>query len=294
MPESEKTKINIITTCFNRREKTEKCIRSLLNQNNREGYELNYFVCDDGSTDGTADMLRSLVPEAHIIPGTGSLFWARGMAAALDEAKKYPCDFLLMINDDVEFFPNMLSVMLGAYNMAEKKEAAISGALLDPDTGMRSFGGCVIKSHGWQEIQEAVLPEGGVLKRCDIANWNCFLIQYDYYLRIGDIDRAYEHSYADYDYSQRIRFAGGSIYLAPEYVGYCKSKLNELAGTWQDKSLPAAERLRKLRQPTGLPIKSAVRYWRKYEKRLWPVRVLQPYAGILKDAITGAGRKARE
>ena len=48
-------KISIVTPCYNAAATIEETIRSVLDQ---EGVDLEYIVCDGGSTDGTADIIR--------------------------------------------------------------------------------------------------------------------------------------------------------------------------------------------------------------------------------------------
>ena len=50
-----KTKITIITAVYNRADKIEQCISSVVNQT----YDnLEYIVIDGGSTDGTLDVIK--------------------------------------------------------------------------------------------------------------------------------------------------------------------------------------------------------------------------------------------
>ena len=65
-------KISIILPVHNRFKTTENFIRHLLKQD-YDNYHL--ILIDDGSTDGTSEMVLSLMPAAKIIKGDGSLWW---------------------------------------------------------------------------------------------------------------------------------------------------------------------------------------------------------------------------
>lgn len=41
--------------------------------------------------------------------------------------------------------------------------------------------------------------------KCDLANWNCFLITKGIIEKVGLIDPIYEHSLEDFDYSLRMK-----------------------------------------------------------------------------------------
>lgn len=96
-----KVSIAVIFTCYNRAEKTRACIRSLQSQTSHYLTDLDYYICDDGSTDDTCDMIKALLPHARIVKGDGKLFWVRGMHRAMQEAVRSYHDFYLMVNDDV-------------------------------------------------------------------------------------------------------------------------------------------------------------------------------------------------
>lgn len=279
---TKKISISVIMTCFNRRKKTVACLKSLLLQEDVEQYEINFFICDDGSTDGTSSAVLELCPSATVVKGTGNLFWAKGMAKALKAANLVPCDFYLMVNDDVSFERDMLKTMMESF-YALDCEGAISGAFKDPITGDYSYGGERIIKRGFKEKTVEVLPNGEKMNFCDRANWNCFLISQDYYKRIGDIDDYYAHSYADYDYSNRIVQTGGKIGISFRYVGTCSR--NSKKNTWMDSDLSTFERLKKLHRPNGIPIKSAIHYWGKFDRKYFIFRIARPYLAIFKDCI---------
>ena len=74
-------KIAAILTCFNRREKTVKCLDSLFRAENQynlshdsEELCISVYLTDDACTDGTADAVRVVCKgkELHILNGNGS------------------------------------------------------------------------------------------------------------------------------------------------------------------------------------------------------------------------------
>ena len=90
-------KINIMSiaaliTCHNRCEKTKRCLSSLLTVMP----ELKVYVVDDGSTDGTSEMVNTLFPGVTVLKGDGNLFWSRGMYVAWIEAVKRNYDYYLI------------------------------------------------------------------------------------------------------------------------------------------------------------------------------------------------------
>lgn len=81
--------ITVIFTCFNRREKTLQCIKSLSGGNKDIAFQ--YVIVDDNSTDGTYEALEDLKRSGmtiDVLRGTGNLFWAGGMRKGIAYAKE--------------------------------------------------------------------------------------------------------------------------------------------------------------------------------------------------------------
>ncbi len=71
MMDSLTKQIAVLITCFNRRELTLRCLRSLFAQRTPDGYALNVFLTDDGCSDGTGDAVRRVFPQVAVLAGDG-------------------------------------------------------------------------------------------------------------------------------------------------------------------------------------------------------------------------------
>src|SRR5262249_51473769 len=110
--------IHVLAPVHNRREVTERFARCLAAQTD-PGFHL--LLVDDGSTDGTAEAVASIIPTATIIRGTGSWWWAGSLEQArrwLLREPAHPGDLVLIANDDTTFAPDFLesarAIMVGA------------------------------------------------------------------------------------------------------------------------------------------------------------------------------------
>ena len=56
--------ITVILTCFNRKEKTQACIRELVEKN--AACSFTFVVVDDNSSDGTVEVLQEMQKEYDI------------------------------------------------------------------------------------------------------------------------------------------------------------------------------------------------------------------------------------
>lgn len=274
--------VNIVFTFHNRKEKTMRCLESIKQQRDYNNYKINFFACDDGSDDGTALSLKKMCPNITIVEGDGTLYWAKGMSKAMIEAKKSPCDYYLMINDDVVFYDSMFTTMFSAVDKINSEIFAITGACCDEITKEYSYGGVNILPNHILDKTVQVLPNDP-LNECDRANWNCFLIPSKVYQLVGDIDDYYAHSMADFDYSYRLKKMGGHIYVSHMYVGECCR--NSINGTASDTSLGLLERIHILNSPRGIPFKSSFHYAWKISKKWAFIRAIFPYLCVVKSAI---------
>lgn len=262
-------KILAIFTCYNRKALTERAIRTL---GCNEAVTFDYVVVNDGSTDGTAEMLASLPYQIDVVEGDGGLFWNRGMHKAIEYAKEHcpDYDYYMLMNDDTKFFPGVFDRMLPALKRDEVKVGAICG-----EQGELSYGGIkYTKGIRYKKMG----PEATDI-RFDTFNANCAVIPHDIFMRVS-IDPFYQHSIGDFDYGLAISKLGYDIRVFSEYVGECND--NTLQKTWQDESLPRLERLKLKESRKGLPFADWFHFLRKnFGLGTAIVRSVTPYIRIL-------------
>src|SRR5687768_12144601 len=101
--------LQIILPVHNRRETTLQILRHLQKQSFTQW---RLILVDDGSTDGTAEHARELLPSITVVKGSGNLWWAGGLQAGIDLLKKEKTsheDLVLFLNDDQTFDEDFLS-----------------------------------------------------------------------------------------------------------------------------------------------------------------------------------------
>lgn len=273
-----KCEVAVILTCFNRREKTTCCMRSLTEGNTEAIFH--FIIVDDNSTDGTETAVKSLGYDLHYIKGTGSLYWAGGMRKGIEHFlnAKYlqNCDYVLLVNDDVSFYDKSIDNMIAqAQGMPS---AAIVGNCCD-SVGVLSYGAIKFYKNKWKKFYYH-LDIANAHINADTFNCNCVLLPAWMIRKVGNFDKCYIHSFADYDYGVSVRRSGFDIYGTNFYVGACSD--NDLHGTWQDPSLPMKLRLKKKEEPKGLPFREHFHFLRKNLGLIWALRyVFTPYIRIM-------------
>jgi GT2 family glycosyltransferase len=235
--------IAVLITCFNRRETTLACMRSLMDQELPAGYSIRIFLTDDGSRDGTGEAVRREFPQATVLQGDGEQYWVGGTMMAWGAAR--PSAFYLWLNDDVRLRPGALRALIETHEAAGDPAAIAVGATCDPDAGKTCTGG--LRRAAWHNV--SVIEPTDEIQPCDSMCGNIVLVPRTVEERIGALDPAYRHFFADGDYGMRARKAGIPILLAPRHLGECR--LNPLANTSFDPALPVRQRWQKMLGPKG-------------------------------------------
>lgn len=238
--------ITVIFTCFNRKDKTIRCIKSLLNGN--PSINFSFVILDDNSTDGTETALKELTSmgvEMMILHGDGNSYWAGGMRKAIAYAKKYTSsDYYLLVNDDVDFYQGSIEQLLAEY----VPHTALVGPMADQN-GNFSYGG-IRYTNGIHYIEVKPTDED---RSCDSFNMNCLLIDREVFMETPNFDAHYIHSLADFDYGLTMKRNGVQADVAKQFVGMCQD--NASSGGWRDQSLSRWERLKQKESVKGAPFK---------------------------------------
>lgn len=283
-------RIAAILTCFNRKQKTLECLTALFQQDCLDEINVDVYLTDDGSTDGTADVIREMYPQVKILSGDGNLFWGGGMAKAFAVAVQGNYDHYLWLNDDTILYPDALSKLFNTYTeitQAGNSKAVITGSTRDKETGEHTYGGVVRPSPLLRPLKFELLPPKNKPQPCETINGNCVLISRTAAQAVGNIDLAFTHYAGDFDYGLRSHQQGCLVYIPPGYVGTC-------SGNPTGKAAPSVkEGLKKIQGTKGVAIADIILHpideWKIFAQRyagpLWPVYWLAPYRRLLLSSL---------
>lgn len=182
-------RIAVLLTCHNRKDKTRNCLKSLFSV--RMEHQCDVFLTDDGSTDGTSEMIKNEFPVVHLLKGDGTLFWNRGMYMAWKEAALFDYDYFLWLNDDIELYNCFLDELLDCSNILNNK-GVVSGLVEDRDHSTILYGG--------YDDNKKILNATGKMTPIKFMNGNVVLIPKYVYEEVGMLDPYYHHDMGDLDY----------------------------------------------------------------------------------------------
>ena len=210
--------VHCVIPVHNRMELTRKCVDLLWSQD----YDaIKIIIVDDGSTDGTAEMLQSMACDnLTVLKGDGNLWWGGsmriGMQYVIDNAA--PEDYFLMLNDDVSFDKHYVKNMLE--ESVSNKGAVIGSIQKDEITGdvlgcgylIRFFELRFIAKARCDELEVDALPGRGVMFPVYALN------------RVGVINsKSFPHYLSDLEYTSRLKEAGFEIFISQKAAIYTSS-----------------------------------------------------------------------
>ena len=242
-------RIACVIACHNRRETTLRCLASLRVAGFTWGGGRRVYLCDDGSTDGTAAAVRERFPHVVIVPGSGSLYWGGGTRAAMRVAADWDPNWWWLINDDTVLEPGALGRMLEA-GSSSTKPCIVVGSCADSASGRIVYGGRVSKSRLFP-LRVRSLIANAAMTQCDFANGNCLLIHRDVVAATGGVDPVFRHGFGDWDLTFRARKMGFPLLVSPGIAATCGA--NPMPDAWPDRRLPRRERLRRIMSVKGFP-----------------------------------------
>ena len=270
--------IAVLLTCFNRKDKTLRCLQNLKNQKLPDNVEITVVLVDDGSSDGTSDAVRNNYPDVILVEGGGNLFWNQGMRLAWNTAlKRQNFAYFLLLNDDTELYNDAISRLLDVEKCLRDKTGntgIVVGSTIDPVTKSHTYGGNNrLNGIFGKGFRFGRVKPGEEVKQCDTFNANCVLISNTIVNNMGILSDKFTHGIGDFDYGLRARKKNYFCWIVPGYIGTCS--MNESISTWLDPSFSLKQRDKLQKTPKGIPTDEWLYFVKSHAGWLWTVAWLQ-------------------
>ena len=236
-------KLEIITPVHNRCAETLLCLKSIL-RSDFSGLDVHIIVVDDGSTDGTSEMLRTQFPDVEVVPGNGELWYTAGTNRGFAAALKHDPDYILAINNDSIFDP---ACILNMVRCAVSHPRSVVGAvLLDRELPHKVFqiaprwelakGGY----RHWNKQTVWTIPDRPW--EVELIVGNCVLYPAEAIREAGFMNEKQLVQYGDAEYTPRMRRLGWRLLIEPRARVFCKPN-DQISGF---RSLPLSVQVQKI------------------------------------------------
>ena len=204
--------IYIITPVFNRKAFTEKYLEALDKQTNKN---FKTIIVDDGSRDGTSDMIKEKFPEVILLKEKGDLWWAEATNIGVKYAISQGADYIMTLNDDTVPYKDYIEKM---YYWMEKEPDSLLGALaIDNFTGEIEYGGEIMYWKNGKStylVNTLVKEKQNGLHEVNIYPGRGLVIPKKVFEKIGFYDsKNFPQTVADNDFAFRAVNNGFKIYI---------------------------------------------------------------------------------
>ena len=214
------TDLSVIVVNWNTCKLLNACLQSV--ESDRHDLVVDVLVVDNGSSDGSVDLVRERFPGVLLIANTSN----RGYAAANNQAlERAPGRYLLLLNSDAELEPAALRTLV-AYADDHPEAGVIGPKLLNPDGTLQPSGGrfptpasTVASLLGLNRLTGR--PRYGTRRDYDVpaevdeVSGAAMLIRRGVIDQIGGLDEGFAWGYEDIDFCLRTRRAGWRVHYLP-------------------------------------------------------------------------------
>ena len=218
------SRIGLVTVTYNSADVVDGFMESALAQD-FQGFKL--YIIDNASKDGTLDRLRPYGNSRVVIEANPTnVGVAAGNNQGIDLALADGCTHVLLINNDTEFGPDLLTSMLEQMNLLEADMLVPKMMFYEPSNRIWCAGGGFKQSTAYSSIHfgegEEDLGQFDIPKRVDYTPTCCMLIKRQVFERVGMMDEKFFVYYDDTDFCLRAMRAGIRLWYSPSSILYHK------------------------------------------------------------------------
>ncbi len=203
--------IYIVTPVFNRIDFTNNYLLALSIQTNKS---FKIIIVDDGSNDGTVELIEQKFPDVILLKEKGDLWWAEATNVGVRYAIEQGANYIMTLNDDTLPEPDYIEKML---YWSDKYPKALLGAMaIDVTTNRAIYGGEILnwKTGKFKNILANLSKnEFSGLHKVNIFPGRGLLIPKTIFTDIGFYDsKNFPQTFADIDFTCRAYARGYEIF----------------------------------------------------------------------------------
>lgn len=215
-----KIDLSIIIVSYNTKKLTRGCIESIIKFKPKIGLEV--IVVDNGSTDGSVEVLRKLKvlnSNIEIVECKKNLGFAKANNQGMKRAKG---EYVLLLNSDTKVTKGAIDKLI-EFAKSRSDAGVIVPQLLNENGSVQAsifrFPTVLRNIRQWWFGERGILdkyyPKVKEPVEVDIAVMSAFLITPKALKKVGRLDGRYFMFYEDFDYCRRINRASLKVYYLP-------------------------------------------------------------------------------
>jgi len=213
MPADSLPDVSVVILNFDGRHIIDRCLQSALALDYPSD-RLEVIVCDNGSSDGSVEYVRTRFPSVRLVPLDRNYGFAEGNNRALAACR---FQWVAFINNDMWFAPSWLRKLVAPL-ATQPALACIAGRILNWDGSQIDFvgGGVSFEGHGFHLDQGLGQSDQDKARRVIAPCGGAMLIRRDLFHHLGGFDRDYFSFFEDTDLGWRLNLLGHDVWYTPE------------------------------------------------------------------------------
>ena len=213
----EKPSVTVIVLNWNGKDLTIECLESLKQANYSN---FNILVVDNGSTDGSVELLKEKFPEVSILVLEKNLGYAAGNNRGFDSLKPDQPKFVIFLNNDTIVDENFIGPLVKQLLTHKKASQTVPKIYYENDPKLIWYAGGIINlwtgSIYHLGIRQYDGPAYSKTHKTKYATGCCFCMRYEEFKEFGGFDEVFP-LYSEYvDLSLWIRAAGKQVWFVPD------------------------------------------------------------------------------
>jgi GT2 family glycosyltransferase len=221
-------KLSIVIICWNDKDLIDDCLRSIVDTVHETAYEV--IVSDNGSTDGSVEMINDAYPQVRVIENGANLGFARANNVGIREARGR---YVLILNPDTIIAEGAIDRWI-SWADGHSEAGAFGCRVLNPDgsyqeparpfpTIWRSW--VSVFRLGWLGRYSPLFSSnryvdwaGTTEREIDWQYGCCVLFRADVLAAVGGFDEQFFYHFEEVDLCYRVREAGYTVRYLPDAV----------------------------------------------------------------------------
>jgi hypothetical protein len=220
------TAISAIIVNWNTRALLKKCLDAIIVSS--QGLDVDVWVVDNGSQDGSPAMVKADYPQVHLIENQANVGFARANNQAARECQG---EYLLLLNSDAFVYPNTLRCMLKV--MADFPQAGAVGCqLLNEDLSLQRscYSFPTLATELWQTLWlDRLFPKSKLFgeylmtywqmddpREVDVVMGACMLVRCSALGEAELFDETFFMYSEEVDLCYRLKHSGWKVRYAPD------------------------------------------------------------------------------
>lgn len=208
--------VSIIIVNWNQKELLEGCLASIKDHTQYSNF--NAIVVDNGSADGSIEMVRREFPWVELIENKMNMGYAKANNQGLKHALKEKADYMFLLNNDTRVIQNDWLMRMVEIAQADPDVGIVGCKLIYPDGRIQHAGGRIDFMGNFHYGEGK--PDDGTFdetREVDYVTGAAFMIKRELLQKIGLLDEGFAMAYfEDADYCARAKLAGYKVIYNPK------------------------------------------------------------------------------